>query len=143
MTDIEPRPIPPTITTREGALASSDLMRRIASDLTPFQSYRAGQKIARHRMKTAVELARIEDETILAEARVVARAKVQALTEQAERLLHAERLDNLAQAALSHEEASRLMDLVKDEGAHNVFMDALNGVSARYTSGVVKRMGDS
>lgn len=142
MTDIEPRPIPPTIPTRPDALAGSELMRRVASDLTPFQSYRAGQKIARGRMKTAIELARIEDETIICEARVVARAKVQSLTEHAERLLHAERLDSLTQAALNHEEASRLVDLVKDEAAHTLFKDALKGASTRYANGVIKRMGE-
>ena len=142
MTNIEPRPIPPTITTRPDGMASSELMRRIATDLTPFQAYRAGQKIARGRMKTAVELARVEDETILAEARVVARAKVQSLTEQAESLLHAERVDYLAQAALQHEEANRIIDLVKSEQIHGLFKDALKGVSARYASGVINRSGD-
>jgi F0F1-type ATP synthase membrane subunit b/b' len=144
MPDIESRPIPSSFEpARSRGLASSDLMRRIASDLTPFQAVRAGLQIGRGRMKTAVELARIEDETILAEARVVARAKVQSITEQAERLLHAERLDCLAESALKHEETSRLVDLVKDEAAHTLFKDALNGASARYASGVVQRSGGS
>jgi hypothetical protein len=142
MTDIEPRAIPAAIqTSQPRALASNELMRRIAADLTPFQSYRVGQKIAHGRMKTAVELARIEDQTIVAEAGIVARAKVQSLTEQAERLLHAERLDALTDSALKHEEASRIVDLIKDEAAHRLFKDALNGASARYASGVMQRSG--
>jgi hypothetical protein len=142
MTDLEPRPIPSSLEPAQNhALATNDLMRRIATDLTPFQAYRVGQKIARDRMKTAVELAKLEDETILAEARVVARAKVQSITEQAERLLHAERLDALADSALKHEETSRVVDLVKDEPAHTLFKDALRGASARYASGVIRRSG--
>ncbi|MFZ1154048.1 MAG: hypothetical protein WAN93_04000 [Solirubrobacteraceae bacterium] len=141
MTDIEPRSIPDVVSSQPRALASNELMRRIATDLTPFQAYRVGQKIGRGRMKTAVELARIEDETILAEARVVARAKVQSMTEQAERLLHTERLDALADSALKHEETSRVVDLVRDETAHRLFQDALKGASSRYVGGVIQRSG--
>lgn len=142
MPDIEPRPIPSSLEPAQTrGLATNDLMRRIATDLTPFQAYVVGRQIGRGRMKTAVELARIEDETILAEARVVARAKVQSITEQAERLLHAERLDCLAASALKHEETSRIIDLLQDEPAHSLFKDALKGVSARYASGVIRRSG--
>jgi hypothetical protein len=141
MTDIEPRPIPDVVASQPRALASNDLMRRVATDLTPFQAYRVGQKIGRGRMKTAVELARIEDETIVAEARIVARAKVQSMTEQAERLLHAERLDALADSALKHEEASRVVGLIRDEAAHSLFQEALKGASSRYVSGVIQRSG--
>lgn len=142
MTDPEPRPIAASLEPAQPrTLASSDLMRRIACDLTPFQTVVVGRRIARGRMKTAVELARIEDETILAEARVVARAKVQSITEQAERLLHAERLDCLADSALKHEETSRIVGLVQDEAAHRLFKDALTGASSRYASGVIRRSG--
>jgi cell division septum initiation protein DivIVA len=142
MPDIEPRPIPPTIAVaRSSAASSSDLIRRVAADLTPFQAVRVGKKIARRRMKTAVELARIEDETLLAEARIIAEAKVKVTQEQAERLLHGERADCLAEAALKHEETSRIIDLVQDEVAHTIFKDALKGTSSRYVSGVVQRSG--
>jgi hypothetical protein len=138
----EPRPIDTALEpVQSHSLNTNDLMARIASDLTPFQAHRAGQAVARHRMRTAVALARLEDETILAEAQVVAEAKVRSTREQAERLLHAERLDCLAESALKHEEASRLIDLVKDEEAHSLFKDALKGASWRYSTAVIRRSG--
>jgi hypothetical protein len=144
MPDPEPRSIPSSLEPAQTrGLATNELMRRIATDLTPFQAVRAGLQIGRGRMKTAVELARIEDRAVLAEAEAVARAKVRSTQEQIERLLHAERLDCLAESALKHEEASRIIDLVKDEVAHTLFKDALNGASARYASGVVRRSGGS
>jgi hypothetical protein len=141
MTDIEPRPIESGFESVQ-ARTGGDLMRRVAADLTPFQAVRVGQRIARRRMKTAVELASIEDETILAEARVIAQTKLRATVEQAERLLHGVRLDCLAGSALAHEEASRIVDLVRDEPAHSVFRDALKAASVRYGAGVVRRAGE-
>lgn len=142
-TEMEPRPIPPTIEpARPRALASSDILRRMATDLTPFQSVMVARKIARGRMKAIVEHAGIENDTSLAEARVISRTKVQSTTEQAERLLHAERMECLEDVAIRHEEASRMIDLVKDEVAHTIFKDALRDASARYVSGVVRRSGN-
>src|ERR1700694_2519245 len=142
MTDIEPRPIQPALEpVQSRVLNGSDLIRRVAADLTPFQAYRTSQRIARQRMKTAVELAQIEDETILAEARVSGRTKVRATEEQAEALLHGTRMECLADSALRHEGASRLIDLVQDEAAHTIFKDALKASSARYGQGVARRTG--
>jgi hypothetical protein len=142
MTDLEPRPINPGLQHAEPrGLDSSDLIRRVAADITPWGAVRVGRKIAKGRMKTAVELARIEDQAVLDQARIVARAKVEALTERAESLLQAERVDYLAQGALQHEEASRLIDLVQDEVAHSLFKEALKSASARYAGGVIKRTG--
>lgn len=141
--DIEPRPIPSTIEpTRPRVLSSSDLLRRAAADLTPFQAVRAGRQIGRDRMKTVVELASIENETALGQARVAAKAKVQSTIEQAERLLHVERMECLEDVAIRHEEASRIIDLVKDEPAHTMFKDALRVASARYAGGVIRRSGN-
>lgn len=140
MPELEPGPLQGALEPAQPrALTSSDLIRRVASDLTPYQAMRVGRTIARRRMKTAVALARLEDETLEAEARVIAGAKVRSTEEQAERLLHAERADCLTQAALRHEEASRLIDLVQDEVAHDLFKGALKGASAQYVSGVVRR----
>jgi hypothetical protein len=142
MTDIEPRPIKRSLESPQHRdLSSSDLIRAVAADLTPYQAVRVGKKMARQRMRTAVELARIEDETLLGEAGLIARAKVRATEERAERLLHAERMDRVAEAALKHEEASRLVDLVQDEAAHGIFRDGLKAVSTRYVGGVTRRAG--
>jgi hypothetical protein len=141
MSDIEPRPIPGAIApSPPSALSSGDLIRRVAADLTPFQAVRVGKKISKHRMRAAVELARLEDETVLAESRVIAQAKVEDLKEQAELLLHKKRMECVTEAALAHEEASRTIDMfVKDEATHAMFKDALRGVSARYANGVGRR----
>ncbi len=142
MSDLTPRPINPTLEPAQPrALASNDLIRRAASDLTPFQSVRVGRTIQRGRMRTAVQLAKIEDETILGEAVAIAKAKVRSTEEQAERLLHAERMECLGQAALAHEKASRIIDLIKDEAAHALFKDALKGASVQYANGVIGRSG--
>jgi hypothetical protein len=141
--DIEPRPIDPSLEpAQRRALNGSDLLRRAASDLTPFQLYRAGQKISRQRMKTTVALAELEDDTLLAEARAIAQGKVRSTEEQVERLLHAERVEAIAQAALAHEAAQRVVDLVQDEAAHSIFKDGLKAVSSRYVSGVARRSGN-
>ena len=142
MTEIEPRPIDSSLEpVQPRALTGNDLIRRVATDLTPFQAVRVGRKIARSRMGTAVELARIEDKTILAEARVIARGKVRTTEEQVEALVHAERLDCLARTALRHEETSRLVDLVSDEDAHSIFKAALKAASTQYVAGVSRRTG--
>ncbi len=144
MSDIEPGSIPSSLEPPQSrGLTMSGLIGRVATDLTPFQTYVVGRQISRGRMGTVVRLAKIEDRAILAEAEAVARAKVRSTEEQIERLLHAERLDCLAESALKHEETSRIIDLVKDEVAHTLFKDALKGVSARYASGVVRRSGGS
>jgi hypothetical protein len=144
MPDIEPRPIPSSLEPAQSrGLTMSGLIGRVVTDLTPFQTYVVARQISRGRMKAAVELARFENRGLLAEAEAITKAKVRSTEEQIERLLHAERLDCLAESALKHEEASRIVDLVKDEVAHSLFKDALNGASARYASGVIRRSGGS
>lgn len=142
MSSIEPRRVNPSLEpTQTRTLSSNDLISRVASDLTPYQSVRVSKKIQRERMKTCVELARIENDTLLTEAEIIAKAKIRSTMEQAERLLHAERSEIIADAAIQHEGASRTVDLVKDEAAHRLFKVALDGASSRYLSGVVKRAG--
>lgn len=141
MPDIEPRPIPPTIATRSSTASSGDLIQRVAADLTPWQAVRAGKKIARRRMKTAVELARIEDETLVAQARVIAKAKVEDLEEEAELRLHKKRMASIAEAAMDHEDASEIVGLIKDEAAHGLFSAALKRTSRCYVNGVAQRSG--
>ncbi|HEX3910185.1 MAG TPA: hypothetical protein VHW67_05730 [Solirubrobacteraceae bacterium] len=142
MSDITPRSIDPgphTGPTR--ALTTGDLISKMVADLTPLQSSRVTRAIQRERMRTATTLARIEGETLVAEASIIADAKVRSTQEAVEAILHRERMDALAQAALDHEEASRIIDLVREEAAHTLFKDALKGASLRYGSGVIRRSG--
>jgi hypothetical protein len=142
MTDIEPSAIQGSLEpTQPRTLDSSDLIGRVAADLTPLQLVLTGRKIAKDRAKTVVELAKIEDRCLLAKATEIAKAQIRSTEEQAERLLHAERMDCLASSALKYEEASRVIDLVKDEAAHSIFKDGLKAASARYVNGVVSRSG--
>jgi hypothetical protein len=142
MSDIAPRsidPAPQAGPTR--ALTTGDLISKMVADLTPLQSARVIRTVQRERMRTATTLARIEGETLVCEARIIADAKVRSTQEQVERLLHAERMDAIAQAALDHEEASRIIDLLKNEPAHTLFQETLKGASLRYGSGVIRRSG--
>lgn len=142
MSDLTPRPINPGVEpTQTRILSSNDLIRRVASDLTPYQSVRVSRKIQRERAKTCVDLAKIENATMIAEAEIIARGKVRSTMEHVERLLQGERSEIIADAAIQHEGASRAIDLVKDQAAHQLFKDALDGASSRYLSGVVKRAG--
>ena len=142
MTDLEPGPVSnPLEPVQPRALTSSEMIRDVAAGLSPTAAMRVSRKIARRRAKTVLALARLEEETLEAEARLIARAKVQSTEEAIERMLHAERADCLTQAALKHEESSRLVDLVQDEVAHDLFKGALKGASARYVAGVVRRSG--
>ncbi len=52
---------------------------------------------------------------------MIEQAVVKATDEQAQNRLHDLRMDNLAQAALKHEEAGRIIDLVKDEVVHTAY----------------------
>ncbi len=141
MPDIEPRPIPPTIAARSSALNSGELMQRVATDLTSWQALRAAKKIGEHRKKTAIELARIEDEALVAQAREIAKAKVEDLEEEVERRLHKKRMASIAEAAMDHEDASEIVGLVKDEAAHGLFNAALKRASRGYLNGVARRAG--
>jgi uncharacterized membrane protein YqiK len=141
MTDVETRAIDSSLeSTQSRTLAVNDLVQSTAG-LTPRQTYRVAKEVARQNMKTAIAHKRIENEAFLAEARVVADARVRSTREQAERLLHDERLDCLAQSAQKHEEVGGLIDRVLDEDARSVFKDALKGASWRYATGVIQRSG--
>jgi hypothetical protein len=122
-------------------MSTGDLIATISEGLTPMQAGRVARTVQRERMRTALELAHIERKTLVQEARTIADAKLRSTEEQVERLLHAERMDALAQAALDHEEASRVVGLVKDEATHTLFREALQGASTRYATGVVRRSG--
>jgi hypothetical protein len=122
-------------------MSTGDLIATISEGLTPMQAGRVARTVQRERMRTAMELATIERKTLVSEARTIADAKLRSTEEAVERLLHAERMEAIAQAALDHEEASRIVDLVKDESAHTLFKDALKGASLRYATGVVRRSG--
>jgi hypothetical protein len=142
MPDLTPRPIDSGLEpTQPRVISTGDLIARIAGDLTPVQSLRISRKIQRSRMKTCVELARIQDETMLAQTRVIARAKVRSTVEQTEGLLNDERMDLVAKGAVKYEETSRMTSLVTDEGAHALFAEGLKGVSARYINEVIGRIG--
>ena len=123
-------------------MSTGDLITCISDGLSPMQAGRVGRAVQRERMRTALTLATVERETLVNEARKVAAAKVRSTEEQIELLLHREKLDALAQAALDHEEASRVLSLVKDEGVHALFQEALKGASMRYATGVVRRSGN-
>lgn len=116
------------------------LMQRVGASLTPWQQHRVGAKIARRRERVVRELARIEDETMLAEATVIGRGAVKASTERVEMALHGERQRCVAQAAHVHQETmvavSRLC-----EDSRAIFGNAVNAVSLRYAQGVEQRAG--
>jgi hypothetical protein len=142
MTHIEPGPIQGSLEpTHPRTLNSSSLIRQAAADMTSVQAVLVGRKIAKQRAKAVVELAKIEDECLLARARVIAQAQVRSTVEQTERLLHAERVDCLESAFVKHEGTSRVIELARDEAGHNIFKEGLTGVSARYVNGVVSRSG--
>jgi hypothetical protein len=142
--DIERSRIPSSLEpAHPHSLTTSDLIVRALESLPILRSASAIRRIQRGRAQLAVDLSNTQNDAMLAEARVIARAKVRSTEEQIERMLHAERLDCLAESALKHDEASRLIDLVKDEVAHSLFKDALNGASARYASGVIRRSDGS
>jgi hypothetical protein len=142
MTDLSPRSLDPGLEagpTR--ALSTGDLIARVAADLSPVQSGRVTRRIQRVRMRAAVELAEVERQVLVAEARTIGEAKVRSTEQQVERLLHAERMECLADGALRYEEASRIIGLVKTEAGHSIFMDGLNGASVRYVNSVIRRSG--